>query len=257
MNILVCIKEVPDIESRFKVDAFGKWYDQQDLIYMINEYDNYAAEEAVKLKEKVQDSMLTVLSIGPERVKNAIVKVMAMGADKGVHVFTEKEHMTDSYQKAMVIAEYAKQNKYDVIFTGLQSQDKSSAQVGPMIAEMLEMDCIMSITRLEVTEDGNFLVEKELEGGLKAEIEVHLPVVLGCQSGLNTPRYVSLMNLRKASKKELVTIEIKELRKSEALIDTVEVFKPKSSGEGLLLDGKAEELADQLINILKEKTDIL
>ncbi|MEM4097911.1 MAG: electron transfer flavoprotein subunit beta/FixA family protein [Candidatus Micrarchaeaceae archaeon] len=257
MNILVCVKQVPDIESRFKVDTLNKWYDQNDLIYTINEYDNYAAEEAVRLKEKIKGSTLTVLSIGPERVKDVIMKVMAMGADKGIHILNENEYKLDSYQKANIIAEYIKRNNFDIIFTGLQSQDKSSTQVGPMIAEILEINCVTAVTSLEFSDNSKFIVKRELEGGLKAKIKVSIPVVLTCQSGLNIPRYVSLLNIRKAKTKEFLTFKTEDFLEEKRLIDTTNVFKPEKISNGVVLEGKSDEIADKLISILKEKTQVL
>ncbi|MGC8621719.1 MAG: electron transfer flavoprotein subunit beta/FixA family protein, partial [Caldisphaera sp.] len=246
MKILVCVKQVPDIESRFKIDTLSKWYDQKELIYIINEYDNYAAEEAVRLKERIQGSELVVLSIGPERSKEVVTKIMAMGADRGVHIFTEKEHEMDSYQKAIVIAEYAKQFNFDIIFMGLQSQDKASAQTGPMVAELLGINCVTGIVSFRY--DNNIIfVKRELEGGVKANIKVHLPVVITCQSGLNMPRYVSLLHIRKAKTKELLTLKVEDFLKEKPLVETEETFEPLKGKGGIILEGKSDEVADKLI----------
>ncbi|TYO95789.1 electron transfer flavoprotein, partial [Geothermobacter ehrlichii] len=137
MNILVCIKQVPDMESRFKVAANGTWIEESDLAWRMNEYDEYAVEQAVQLKEQVGGADLTVLSIGPARVKEAIKKALAMGCDRGVQVVDDATHEKDPFQIASVIAAFAREKNFDVIFTGMQSQDRGSGQVGVLLGEML------------------------------------------------------------------------------------------------------------------------
>ena len=122
MNILVCIKQVPDMESRFKVNAEGDWYDETDLAYRMNEYDEYAVEQAVKLKEQLGEQPdVTVLSIGPDRVGEAIKKALAMGCDRGVHIQDPAYFRKDPWQIASIIAGFARDKKYDLILTGMQS----------------------------------------------------------------------------------------------------------------------------------------
>ncbi len=256
MKILVCVKQVPDMESKFKIDSSAKWYDQSDLVYKINEYDEYAAEEAVRLKEKVSGSELTVLSIGPERVKDAIRKVLAMGANKGIHIMDNDEYLKDPFQKASAIAEYAKGENFDIIFTGLQSQDRGSAQMAPLIAGILNYSFISTIVEFEY-KDGYIEVARELEGGLRAKAKVKLPAVVACQLGLNTPRYPTLPNIMKAKRKELKTINIEDLLKVEPLIETEKIYFPERKSGGIVLEGKTDEMAEKLIKILKEKTQVV
>ncbi len=244
------------MESKFKIDPSSKWYDQSDLVYKINEYDEYAAEEAVRLKEKVPGSELVVLSIGPERVKDVIRKVLAMGADRGVHILDNEEHLRDPYQKASVIAEYAKNENFDIIFTGLQSQDRGSAQVAPLLAGLLNYAFVSTIVAFEY-KDGYIEVERELEGGLRAKVKVKLPAVVACQLGLNTPRYPTLPNIMKAKRKKLDTIDIKELLKVEPLVETEKLYLPERKAGGIVLEGEPDKMAEELIKILKEKTQVI
>ena len=137
MKILVCIKQVPDMESKFKIDAAGTWYDNADLAWRLNEYDEYAVEQAVRLKEQLGEGDITVLSIGPDKVKEAMKKALAMGCDRGVHVSDEAVSGKEPYQIASIVAAFAGDKSFDVIFTGMQSQDRGSGQVGVMLAEML------------------------------------------------------------------------------------------------------------------------
>jgi electron transfer flavoprotein beta subunit len=256
MKILVCIKQVPDMESRFKVNAAGTWYDTSDLAWRMNEYDEYAVEQAVQVKEQLGGAPeLVVLSIGPERVKEAIKKALAMGADRGVHVQDEASFEKDPFAIASLIAEYARGENFDLILTGMQSQDRGSAQVGVLVAELLGLPAVTTIVGFAL-ENGAVTAKRELEGGLKAVVKVALPALFTCQLGLNTPRYPTLPNIMKAKKKELATLTVAELCKVEALAATERMFPPQKKGSGLVLEGEVGALADQLIGILKEKTTV-
>jgi electron transfer flavoprotein beta subunit len=255
MNILVCIKQVPDMESKFKVNGEGNWYDSADLAWRMNEYDEYAVEQAVQLKEQAGGD-LTVLCIGPERVKETMKKALAMGCDRGIHVADDDSFKKDPFSIASIIAEHAKTKAYDVIFTGLQSQDRGSAQVGVLTAETLGIPCVTTIVGF-VFADGKITVKRELEGGVKAVVKMPVPAVVTCQLGLNTPRYPTLPNIMKAKKKELLTVPVADLLKVSAVQETKTFYFPEKKGGGLILEGDITDLADKLIKILKEKTAVL
>ncbi len=256
MKILVCIKQVPDMESKFKINAAGNWYDSADLAWRMNEYDEYGVEEAVRLKETTGNADVTVLCIGPDRVKETMKKALAMGCDRGVHVADDDFSTKDPFEIAAIIAEYAKDKGFDVIFTGMQSQDRGSGQVGLLVAEMLGVPSISTIVDFSL--EGNEIhVKRELEGGTRAVVGVTLPALLTCQLGLNTPRYPTLPNIMKAKKKELLSIAVSELLKEERRLETTSVYFPEKKGGGLVLEGDAGELANNLIQILREKTGVL
>jgi electron transfer flavoprotein beta subunit len=256
MKILVCIKQVPDMESKFKVDAGGTWYAKTDLAWRMNEYDEYAVEQAVQLKEQEKDADLTVLCVGSEKVKETMKKALAMGCDRGAHIADEEVSGKEPYQIAGIIAEYAKDKNFDLIFTGMQSQDRGSAQVGILVAEMLGIPGVTTVVSFAF-KDGVIDAKRELEGGVKACVSVDAPAVITCQLGLNTPRYPTLPNIMKAKKKELLSIPVQELLKVEARQETAKMYFPEKKGGGLVLEGDAAALADQLIKILKEKTAVL
>jgi len=257
MKLLVCIKQVPDMESRFKPDANGSWYADTDLAWRMNEYDEYAVEEAVRLREKLGDSCtLTVLSIGPDRVVEAIKKALAMGADKAVHVQDTGAATKDPWQIASIIAAHAKEQQYDLIFTGMQSQDRGSAQVGVTVAEILGYSS--STTLVDFAYDNGVITAKrELEGGLKGVVKLRTPALVTCQLGLNIPRYPTLPNIMKAKRKEIVVTPVAELMTEESLATTISFHPPAKKGGGLVLEGEVGSLVDQLLGILKEKTAIL
>lgn len=256
MKILVCIKQVPDMESKFKVAGSGTWYDTADLAWRMNEYDEYAVEQAVRLAEQEKDSDLTVLSIGPEKVKETIKKALAMGCNRGVHIADDDACDREPYQVAAVIAEFAKDKGFDIIFTGMQSQDQGSGQVGILLAEMLGIPSVSTIVEFSY-DNGRIEARRELEGGVKARVTTTVPALVSCQLGLNTPRYPTLPNIMKAKKKELVSRPVQELLKVEPRLTTNRMYVPEKKGGGVILEGEGVELATRLIAILKEKTAVL
>lgn len=253
MNILICIKQVPDMESKFKVNSEGTWYDRADLAWRMNEYDEYAVEQAVRLKEQVGDADLTVLCVGPDQVKETMKKALAMGCDRGVHIADNDSCMREPFAIATMIADFARDKQFDIIFTGMQSQDRGSAQVGVMVAELLNMNAVTTIVEFAFNA-GTINVKRELEGGSKALVTVTTPVVLTCQLGLNTPRYPTLPNIMKAKKKELLTITAAPEGGRQK---TTAFYFPERKGSGLVLEGDPAELADKLIQLLREKTGVL
>lgn len=255
MKILVCIKQVPDLESRFKINPAGTWYSEIDLAWRMNEYDEYAVEQAVQLKEETGGD-LTVLCIGPERVKETMKKALAMGCDRGVHVADDASFKKGPFSIASIIAEFAGPKNFDLIFTGMQSQDRGSAQVGVLVAEMLGMPCVTTIVGFSF-EGGLISVKRELEGGVKSRITTSVPALVTCQLGLNSPRYLTLPNILKAKKKELLIIPVADLLQAQALDETTSLYFPEKKGTGLILEGDVADLADILIKILKEKTAVL
>lgn len=256
MKILVCIKQVPDMESKFKIDSKGNWYDIADLAWRMNEYDEYGVEQAVQLKEQVKDADITVLCIGSDRVKETMKKALAMGCDRGVHISHDAVWNNDPIANAGIIAEFAKEKTFDYIFTGMQSQDRGSAQTGVLVAEMLGLACVTTIVDFSMADD-KVTVKRELEGGTKAIVKVNGPAVLTCQLGLNNPRYPTLPNIMKAKKKEMLSIPADQLQKLDVRQETLEMAFPEKKGGGLVLEGDAGDLAAELIKIIKDKTSVL
>jgi len=257
MKLLVCIKQVPDMESRFKPDSKGAWFSETDLAWRMNEYDEYAVEEAVKLREQLGECCeLTVLSIGPDRVGEAIKKALAMGADRAVHVQDQEVAEKDTWQIASIIASHAKEQAYDIIFTGMQSQDRGSAQVGVLLSEQLGYCCATTLVGFAFA-DGIVTAKRELEGGLKGVAKLKLPAVVTCQLGLNIPRYPTLPNIMKAKRKEIAVIPVTEILREEPLTATASFYPPAKKGGGVVLEGDVGDLVEKVIDILKDKTALL
>jgi electron transfer flavoprotein beta subunit len=242
------------MESKFKVD--GTWYAQTDLAWRMNEYDEYGVEQAVRLKEQAGDADITVLCIGPDQVKETMKKALAMGCDRGAHIADDQAPLREAFQIAGIIAEFAKDKGFDLIFTGMQSQDRGSAQVGILLAEMLGLPSISTVVDFKY--DGGVVeARRELEGGVKAVVKVAAPLVVTCQLGLNTPRYPTLPNIMKAKKKELLSIPVAELLKVDPVEKTEKIAFPEKKGGGQILEGDVAELVEKVVGILKEKTGVL
>jgi len=257
MKILVCIKQVPDMASRFKVNGEGVWYDETDLAFRMNEYDEYAVEQAVQLKEQLGSTPdITVLSIGPDRVVEMIKKALAMGCDRGVHIQDNASFRKDPWQIASVIAGFSRDKNFDLIFTGLQSQDRGSGQVGAITAEVLGIPCITTVVGFAFA-DGIITAKRELEGGVKAVVKLKLPALLTCQLGLNTPRYPTLPNIMKAKKKEILSFPIAGFLQEKELTATTRAYPPAKKGSGIVLEGDVNDMVGKLIVILKEKTKVV
>jgi electron transfer flavoprotein beta subunit len=257
MKILVCIKQVPDMASRFKVNGNGVWYDEIDLAFRMNEYDEFAVEQAVQLKEHLgNEPDISVLSIGPDRVIESLKKALAMGCDRGVHIWDNAAHSKDPWQIASTIARFAREKNFDLIFTGMQSQDRGSAQVGAIMAELLGFSCVTTVIGFSI--EGRVITAKrELEGGVKGVVKFSLPALVTCQLGLNTPRYPTLPNIMKAKKKELLTFPVTDFLQEKEMTVTASAYMPSKKGSGILLEGDVNDLAERLLGILKDKTTVV
>jgi electron transfer flavoprotein beta subunit len=257
VKILVCVKQVADMEAAFKIDAEGTWIAEKDTAFRMNEYDEYAVEEAVRIKEQLLGAAdITVLSIGPARVTETIRKALAMGADRGVHVKDDESVRRDPWQIASIVSAYASGKEFDLILTGMQSQDRGSAQVGVFVAERLGIACVTTVVGFTLV-GSEVSAARELEGGMKMIVKLHLPALVTCQLGLNQPRYPTLPNIIKAKQKEVLSVPVGDLLKEEALTGVEAIARPERTSRGIVLEGDLNEAADRLVAILKEKTNVL
>ena len=173
-----------------------------------------------------------------------------------MHIHDPTPHLRDPWQIATIIAAFAKDKGFDLIFTGMQSQDRSSAQVGVLVAEQLGYTCATTVIGF-VFDNGSIIARRELEGGIKGVVRLKTPALVTCQLGLNIPRYPTLPNIMKAKKKEITNIPLHELLKKEPLAATTKFYPPAKKGGGLVLEGAVGELVDKVIGILMEKTAVL
>lgn len=256
MNVILCVKRVPMTqEVDLKIDATGKDVDKSRLSYIINEWDNYAIEEAVLIKEKLGGTV-TAVTIGDKAEEELLRKCLAKGADRAVRIDPGGRPM-DGSVVARILSEMIKKNEFDLVLTGVQSEDKNEGVVGVMMAEHLGVAHAAVVNGLDVTDNGAPKISVELEGGINEVSTLTLPAVLSIQSGINVPRYVSIMAVRKATKKEMKVIELSDLDLSEADLErqtiVEEVFLPPETEGAEMLEGTPGEVADQIISLLKEK----
>ncbi|MBH8608545.1 electron transfer flavoprotein subunit beta/FixA family protein [Thermoactinomyces sp. CICC 10521] len=259
MNILVCLKQTFDTEERITIEN-GR-ISEDGVEFVINPYDEYAVEEAIRLKEK-HGGEVTVITIGPERAEQALRTAMAMGADKGVIVDIEElEEEPDEHTIAKILAATIKEEDlaFDIILCGYMAVDDGSAQVGPRLAELLEIPHISTITKLDI--DGNKVsVEKDVEGDVEL-IHSSLPILVTAQQGLNDPRYPSLPGIMKAKKKPLTRLELDDLDLDEeeiaAKTETIDVFLPPKKQAGKILQGDIKDQAKELVQLLRNEAKVI
>ena len=203
MKSLGCLKQVSDTETQIKVKPDATGIVTDGIKYVINPYDEYSVEEALRLKDKFKAGEVMILSVGPDRTTEAIRTALAMGADRGIHVNDESLNQGDPYLIAEALAGASKQVEYDVIFCGHRAIDDDFSEVGAMLAELLQLPQVTLVTKVEVSEDKKTAtIERDVEGG-RETVEVPLPCVLTSQKGLNEPRYASLPGIMKAKRKPI------------------------------------------------------
>ncbi len=203
MKSLVCLKQVPDTETQIKVNADGTGIVTDGIKYVINPYDEFSVEEALRLKTNFKAGDVTIITVGPDRATDSIRTALAMGADKGIHINDEQVNNADSFVVAQALSAAIQPLEYDVIFCGQRGIDDDFSAVGAMLAEMLNLPQVTLVTKVEVAPDKkSATVERDVEGG-KESVEVPLPCVLTSQKGLNEPRYASLPGIMKAKKKPI------------------------------------------------------
>jgi electron transfer flavoprotein beta subunit len=259
MNIIVCVKRVPETaDADVIIDKSGKDIEKGGLVFDLNEWDNYAIEEAILLKEKMGGTV-TVLSMGGEESNESLRKCLAMGADDAVRLTDPAFAGSDGFATARVLAEAIRKIPYDLVFTGVQAEDDGFGQVGVALAEILGVPHVSLVNSLGV-QDKKVKAHRELEGGLEEVVEVDLPAVLTIQTGINQPRYVSIMGIRKVAKKEIkifgvsdLNLKTEEVGLSGSYIQLEKIFLPPVGEGAQMLEGKPEEIASKVFDILKEK----
>ncbi|HVU45858.1 MAG TPA: electron transfer flavoprotein subunit beta/FixA family protein [Terracidiphilus sp.] len=256
MKIIAAIKQVPERDAQVRIDSAGKWIDEADLQYAMNEPDAYALEEALQLKEKAGGEVI-VLSAGPERVGQTIREGLAKGADRAIHVVCDDLASRDALGVARLLAEAIKAENPDLILTGLQSEDLGLGQTGVIVAELLGLPHTSLILQVEKTDSG-LKVKRELEEGWFQSIELPTPAVLTIQSGGTKLRYATLMGIKRAKTKEVRMVNATDLGVNAAPVVTLDaIMLPKKQKSTQILDGSAKEAAAALVEKLKFEARVL
>jgi electron transfer flavoprotein beta subunit len=256
MKIIVAIKQVPVRDSQLRIDAGGRWIQDEDLSFEINEPDAYALEEALQLKEK-HGGEVVALCLGPARATQTIREALAKGADRAIHIEEENLAALDTLATAQMLSSALKEEKPDLILTGLQSDDLGYGQTGVVMAELLGFPHSTIIMQVE-KQDGAIRVKRELENGWFQHIDIALPAVLTIQSGISKLRYATLMGIKKAKTKELKKVTAAELGVSTQAATVLErVYFPQKSKQTQILEGDAKTAAAKLVEKLKFEVRVI
>ncbi len=253
MKIGVCLKQVPAKDAPIRIADEGTWVREEDLSYEICEPDDYALEAALLLKEK-HGGEVVVLTLGPARVSQMVKTALAKGADRAIHVDDAGYHKLDPFQVASTLAGAARDENFDLILTGLQSDDHGFGQTGVILAELLDRAHATVIMDIEV-QDQSLRVKRELEGGWFQWVTLPLPSVLSIQSGINKPRYASLKGIMAAKKKK--TDKVEPGSAADASQATTKVYVPEKQKQTEFIEGDAPQAAEALIQKLKNDARVL
>jgi electron transfer flavoprotein beta subunit len=253
MNIAVCIKRIPKTaEADIFIEKDGKDIKKDHLVFYLNDWDGYAIREAALLKEKYGGEV-TAITVGPEESKEVLTRCLAMGADRALRI--EEPPVQDDHLIANILSQVIKNQSFDLILTGVQTEDVNCGQVGVSLAQMLGFPHAAIVNHIEILGEKT-KVRRELEGGIEEVVELKLPAVLTIQTGINEPKYVSLSALLEAEDKETQDIGLEEIgiasgESVDAKID--QVFFPPVGKMAEILKGNPEEVVTKLTEIIKKR----
>jgi len=259
VEILVCVRRVPDTsENEIELNSAGNDIERDDLVYSVNEADNYAVEEALQIVGKVGGNV-TVVTVGGEDDEEVLRREMAMGAKRGILISDEAFNGSDGKGIAAILKAYVQKNHYDLILAGVQAED-AAAQVGGMLAAMLDYPFASLVNSIEVVEGGKLKIGREIAGGNQEINEIDLPCVLSIQTGINEPRYVGMKGIRQVASVPIPTLGASDLGvdaaavgEAAARVKRVDYFVPALGKGAEILKGSREKNIDRLIELLKAK----
>src|SRR4051794_6364261 len=259
MEILVCAKRVPDTsENEIALNRAGDDIERDDLVYSINEADNYAVEEALQITARTRGEV-TVVTVGNDDEEEVLRREMAMGAQKAALLSDEAFEGSDGKGIATILKSYVSKGKYDLILTGAQADD-GAAQVGGMLAAMLDYPFASLVTSIEVTGEKSLRISREVEGGNKEVSDIDLPCVLSIQTGINEPRYVGMRGIRQVASIPIPALSAAELAvdrqylgEDGAKVRRIDYFVPPAGKGAEILTGSREEVVEKLTELLKAK----
>jgi electron transfer flavoprotein beta subunit len=262
MEILVCVKRVPDTaENEIEVAGDGTDIERDDLVYSVNEWDNYAVEEAIQIVDKVGGSV-TVVSVGDEDAEEVVRREMAMGANNGILLTDDAFEGSDGRGVATLLKTAVDKGNYDLVLTGAQADD-GAGQVGGMLAAIMDVPFASVVNYIEVLDDQKLKIGREIEGGNQELNEIDLPCVLSIQTGINEPRYVGIRGIRKVASVEIpfwgladLGLEADSVGTPGARVQRLDYFVPELGDGAEILEGSPDEVADKLIELLKAKGGI-
>lgn len=249
MNIAVCVKQVPDTETKVKISGDKKWIEEGEINFILNPYDEFAVEEGLKLVE-AHGGEVTIISLGPDGVVSTIRSALAMGATKAIHLKSERTPK-DPMVTAEALSQILSEGNFDLILLGKQAIDDDHQQMGPILSEKLGIPAANVVTKLEVSGD-KIIAERQIEGGFE-KIECSLPAIVTAQRGLNEPRYASLKGIMAAKK---IQIEEKSVSLPDDNIEILEINYPPEKPPGKIV-GEGVDAVPELIRLLKEEAKVI
>jgi electron transfer flavoprotein beta subunit len=256
MKIMVCLKQVPHQDARLDVAADGTWIQEDNIKFEINSYDTYALEEALRIKDAGEADVF-VVSIGPDRVTQALRTALGMGADRAIHVNDDAINGSDALGIAKVLAAIAKDESPDLVFMGLMADDGNFAAVGPMLAQLIGIPHTTAAVSVERS-NGTLTVGREIEGGANEMVELTAPCLVAVQTGLNQVRYASLKGIMAAKKKPLDVKTAADLGVADAVgagaakIKIEKIAPPPKGDTAELLEGSTDDIVSGLVTKIKE-----
>jgi len=259
MNILVCVTRVPDTaENEIEVNADGTDIERDDLVYSVNEWDNYAVEEAIQLRD-VHGGKITVVTVGGGDDEEVLRREMAMGADNGLLLSDDAFEGSDGRGVAAILKMAVEKGSYDLILTGAQSQG-GAGEVGGMLAAMLDIPYASLVNSIERKSDATLTIGREIEGGNSEMSEIDLPCVLSIQTGINEPRYVGIRGIRKVASADIpvhgasdLGVDAARVGAAGAKVKHVDYFVPELGEGAEMLEGSTDEIIERLVEMLKAK----
>ncbi|MEE9262819.1 MAG: electron transfer flavoprotein subunit beta/FixA family protein [Vicinamibacteria bacterium] len=264
MKSLALVKYVPDTNSPLRINSSATWVDDANLNFVLNDYDRYALEALLKLKDDGKVSEVVALTVGPAGASSALRTCLATGADRGIHVKDDALNGSDPLSVAKVIQAAIKDEGFSLILAGLQADDDNHTQIGSLVARLLDWPCATAALGLAFQDENTVRVERELENNRLQVVDLTLPAVITVQTGINTPRYASLKGIMAAKKKEIRTVglgdlglDAGEVGAGAARMKTVGFAPPAKGKRAEILDGSPDDVAQELLKRIRENTGVI
>ena len=252
MKIAVLVKQVPGPESPLPLVSSQDWLDESQVAYIMNESDNYGLEEALQIRENNNDGEVVVVSLGPDRTQKVIREALSKGADRAIHIQTDGNYPIDPLAAASLFADALQGEDFDIIFSGLQSDDLGYGQTGVILGELLGMSTATLAMATEIL-DNKIKVKRELEAGYFQWVTMSLPASISVQSGCNTPRYPSLKGIMGAKKKE-INVVIPSVGDQNQSIK--KIYAPNTNKETVMIEGSVDQVVEKLVTVFRNEIKI-
>ena len=252
MKIAVLVKQVVGSESALEISQDQRWINESSATFIMNPPDNYAIEEAMLIKEKLGAGEVVIVSMGPQRVQKVIREGLSKGADRGIHIETQNLKEIDSLYISKVFAETLRDENFDLILSGLQSDDNGMGQTGALLGELLNMSTATLVIETDINQN-KIRVKRELESGWFQWVELASPSSISIQSGINQPRYPSLKGIMGPKKKEIKVIPAPQIEKKQSIS---EIFVPKKSKETEFIETDIDSTVERIVDILKTEVKV-